>query len=568
MLEGRHFVIAGLSRLTVRLSEALVERGAAVTVVGDPDEDGEDRTIVSLLPDAIRLVVPGRDRDAALIDAGLPTAAGMLALADDDLGNLRYVADAHELAPDVPVVLRTFQPELADHLAESLNIRRAYSVAGLAAPAFVAASFEQEVIETLRLGDDEVPLCVLDIHPGSPLVGLDFDEVKAEARCAVVAVNPGRAGWDAAAGAARLASGDRILVGGRHGDVLRLAVSNQRSDQARRARRRRTRRWRPQRLSATLLPVSAAVFAVVLLATALVNRAAFDLDLTDSIAYAVNAGLGSTISSGGMEWVQVFNILATVTATVLLWIVFSHITALVLAERLEARMTKRAGRLHDHVVVVGLGKVGYRVVQLLEELGVPTVAIEESPDSRFVDAVALHTPVLTGDGQLSENLERCAVDRARCIIACTNNDLANLASCLEARNLNPEIRTVTRVFDEQLATRLGKAFRVDVALSSTGIAASAFLGAATDVLAMRPVDLEGVDLLAFRFSPTTPLAIDSLREWRIEGLRLIAVQRHDGTVEAPTAAFDQPLVPGDEAIVVGPSEVVRRFARAASRAQA
>jgi len=564
MLEGRRFVIAGLSRLTVRLVETLTEHHAEVVVIGDPLRDGERAAeAMSMLPDDVRVVVPGRDHDQAFLDAGLLDASGLLALSDDDLENLRYVADAHELAPDVPIVLRTFQPELADHLSKSLNIRRAYSVAALAAPAFVAASFDEHVVVTLRLADEEIPLCVLDVDAMSPLVGMDLTTVKTATLCGVVAVRAAGHDWQPATDSTpALGAGDRVLVGGRHADVLRLAAQNDPDVAASVRSHRRRRRWRPQRITATLLPISAALFFVLFVITTLVNRAVFDLDLTDAMSVALNAALGGSTPITGYEWVQIFNLLSTIAGTILLWILLSHITALVLAERFEQRMTKRASRMTNHVVVVGLGKLGYRVVQLLDELGVPTVAIEHTPDSRFLDAVATHTPVLTGDGQLAENLERCGVENARCIIAATNDDLANLASCLEARNLNPDIRTVTRVFDDRLATRLGKAFQVDEALSSTSVASAAFFGAATDVLAMRPIELEGVDLLVFRFSPIATLSVDTINQWRTKGVRIMAVQHGDGEVEPPTVALSQALVPGDEAIVVGPAQVIKQFARA------
>lgn len=561
MLTGRRFLVAGLSHLTVRVAEALTRQHADVVVIGDAERDVASRDVTSRLPEGVRLVPAGRDRDEALLGAGLVGATGFLAVGEDDLDNLRYAGDAHALAPDVPVVLRTFQPDLADHLATSLNIRRAYSVAALAAPAFVAASFAERVVTTLRLGDEEIPLCVLDVGEHSPIAGCTLDEVKATTACAVIAVRSAGSWAPASAAVSGIEAGDSVLIGGRHGDVLGLAARNDPSaGAAPPARGRRRRQGRDRTLTASLLPVSAAIFAVVFIITALVNRMVFDLDATDAINVAVTTSLGGSGPATSYEWVQVVNILSVVAGTILLWVLLSHITALVLAERFESRMTRRASRLRDHVVVVGLGKIGYRVVQSLDELGIPTVAIEHAPNSRFVDAVATHTPVLSGDGQLAENLERCAIDRARCIIACTNDDLANLASCLEARNLNPDIRTVTRVFDEQLASRLGEAFRVDVALSSATIAASAFVGAATDVLATRSIELDDLDLLAFRFSPAQALDPGDLDAWRREGLRVLAVQHRDGEVLPPSAALDMVLQPGDEAIVVGPAELIRRVA--------
>jgi Trk K+ transport system NAD-binding subunit len=551
-----------MSRLTVRVAEDLRGQNAEVVVVGSAEADDEAREVANLLSDSVRIVDPGVDRDQALADAGVVGATGFLALAEEDLENLRLVADAHELAPDVPCVLRTFQPDLADAVSAELNIRRAYSVAALAAPAIVAAALGDEVIETLRLGETEVSMSVVDVHEKSPLAGETPDDIKLETKCAVIAVNRASASWEAApSGSVAMAGGDQVLMGGRQADVMALTLENETLPKV--GRRHRTKKHRGERgrlPPATLLPVSIVVFLVVVAAATIVNFWVVHIDFVDAVNGAVGASLGNTPPPTQVDWVKWFDLAATVAGVVLLWVLLSHVTALVLAERLEVRMNKRARRMRNHVVVVGLGKVGYRVVQLLSDLEVPTVAIEQAPNSSFLEAVAVHTPVLTGDGALSENLQRTGVDRARCIIACTNDDLANLATSVEARRLNPSIRTVTRAFDETVAKRLSKAFKSDVVLSSNQIASSAFVGAAVDVLAMRPIALDGLDLLAFRVTPATPIVPATITTWRSKGLRVLAVKREDGTVEPPTIALTHAIGVTDEAIVVGPDDVVRAFA--------
>jgi Trk K+ transport system NAD-binding subunit len=390
VLTGRRFVIGGLSRLTVRVAQELRADNAEVIVVGAVDADDDAREVVNLLGDLVKIIDPGLDRDQALVDAGVESATGFLALAEDDLENLRMVADAHELAPDVPCVLRTFQPDLADAVADELNIRRAYSVAALAAPSIVAAALGEAVVSTLRLGDAEVPLCVLDVHEKSPLASETPDAVKQDTKCAVIAVKHQSGSWRSAPGAdAMLVEGDRVLMGGRQGDVMALALDNEHAPRIRRRHRTGRRVGRRARLpGASLLRVSVILFLLVVTAAILVNFWVVQIDFVDAVNGAVGAALGNTPPATQFSWVKWFDVAATIAGVILLWVLLSHVTALVLAERLEVRMTKRARRMRNHVVVVGLGKVGYRVVQLLAELKVPTVAIEQAPNSTFMEAVA------------------------------------------------------------------------------------------------------------------------------------------------------------------------------------
>ena len=171
-LRGECFVILGLSRLTVRVSRLIVERGGEVTVIipDDASAPSGDGALASSLPEAAHVVRTG-DMESALGEATPAGTTCFLALADDDLANLAAAVTCHALQPDVPVVLRTYDITLADKLEEGLNIRRAYSVSALAAPAFLAAGLGSRVVETLRLGETQVPIWESIVVDGSPVAG-------------------------------------------------------------------------------------------------------------------------------------------------------------------------------------------------------------------------------------------------------------------------------------------------------------------------------------------------------------------------------------------------------------
>ncbi len=128
-------------------------------------------------------------------------------------------------------------------------------------------------------------------------------------------------------------------------------------------------------------------------------------------------------------------------------------------------------RMMDHVIVIGLGHVGYRVVESLLQLGQPVVAIEKRPES-FIDSVrAMKVPVLVGDARRDELLVEAGVERARALVCATDNDLANLEVALDAKRMNPEIRVVMRMFDQRLANKVGGALDLDETFSTSALAA-------------------------------------------------------------------------------------------------
>jgi voltage-gated potassium channel len=87
-------------------------------------------------------------------------------------------------------------------------------------------------------------------------------------------------------------------------------------------------------------------------------------------------------------------------------------------------------------------------------------------------------------------LEAAGVRRASSIILCIQDDAVNLKIALKARSLNPDIRVIIRIFDDDFAQALSQQFGF-MALSGTGLAAPAFAASATDSEITPPISIEG-----------------------------------------------------------------------------
>lgn len=133
----------------------------------------------------------------------------------------------------------------------------------------------------------------------------------------------------------------------------------------------------------------------------------------------------------------------------------------------------------DHVVVVGVGKVGYRIVLGLLELKERVVAVELRPQSEFQEELArLNVPVICGNGRSRQTLLHAGVEHAKSIILSTDDDLANLDAALTAREIHADIGVVLRLFDETLATKFADRYDMP-AVCTSHAAAPAFIAAAT-----------------------------------------------------------------------------------------
>jgi voltage-gated potassium channel len=159
-----------------------------------------------------------------------------------------------------------------------------------------------------------------------------------------------------------------------------------------------------------------------------------------------------------------------------------------------------ASTLKNHTVLVGLGHLGYRVVQQLHEMREQVAVIEQNPTVDLITAVQkMHIPIIQDDAVRPAALESAGVARARTIILCTQNDSLNLQIALKARKLQPEIRVVIRIFDEDFAESLREQFGFS-ALSGTGLAAPVFAAAAAGADVTNPISVEGQQLSLARLA--------------------------------------------------------------------
>jgi voltage-gated potassium channel len=139
-----------------------------------------------------------------------------------------------------------------------------------------------------------------------------------------------------------------------------------------------------------------------------------------------------------------------------------------------------ASTFKDHVVIAGIGRLGFRIVQQLLDFDEEVVGIEINPASGFVQRVMDEkVPVIFGNATHSDVLEQAGVQRASAMITCTENDLTNLEIALVARELKPDIRVVLRMFDHDMAQKVAKGFNILTAFSTSALSAPAFAAAAT-----------------------------------------------------------------------------------------
>lgn len=137
--------------------------------------------------------------------------------------------------------------------------------------------------------------------------------------------------------------------------------------------------------------------------------------------------------------------------------------------------------LRDHVILCGLGKVGFRVLQKLVLLGERVVVLEKNPQCENLAWARGHgIPVRIGSGREAGIFEDLHTAAAKSIILATDDDLANLEMALDARKVKPGIHVVMRMYDQELAEKIRESMDIQLAFSTAELTAPLFATASSD----------------------------------------------------------------------------------------
>lgn len=533
-----HYVVCGQDALAFYLVNELIAAGGRVTVIVPPQRraDGPDIRTVR----GIRVIRAARIDEATLRLAGLAGARGLALMHQDDVGNIHAALCAQEVEPDVRVVMRMFNTSLGNGVKRLFADCQVLSDASMAAPAFVAAALGEVTPTHFRHGGRTLHVARrADVRPEHVICGLADTRERTHPR--VLPADQDQAD---------------VVLAEATGEPAGTVIAARRLVRARRRRRPAFALLRALRVfvSRKIGIATIGVLLIVAISGILLSRAAH-LNLWQALYLTLlTAVTGSDVDLGERPGVQIMQVVLTVAGLALVPL----ITAVVVEGIVNARLAINAGRLRtprtDHVVVLGLGNVGTRVMWQLHDLGVEVVAIDKDPDARGADvARRLGIPLIVGDGAQEETLRAASVATCQALVVVSTDDVTNLQAALNGRLVKHDLRVVLRLFDGDFAERIQKAFNIGISRSVSYLAAPAFAAAMMDrdVIATIPVDRHVLLVAEVTVAAGSPLDGQQLTALsQSQGVRVIALARDGGSRPQWSPAAGERLGARDRVTVV------------------
>ncbi|MEU3951744.1 NAD(P)-binding protein [Streptomyces achromogenes] len=540
-------------------SAALFDRmvSAAVGTVGRTGPPGQPAgPAAAQRADGERVLEADEPAEAVLAEAGVARAAALALVYDDDETNIRAALTARRLNPRLRLVLRLYNRRLGQHIEELLDQAAALAAgdgapgpdsgpdasttvlsdADTAAPALAATAVAgtSRVVQTEGLllraverplsGEDGAgpsTLALLSVGEQPPLLLPGDEDVRRAAGRQAVVLEHVSSPTDAESAAPA-----RRLTG-----VMPLASLFS-----------RRLRWSLAGLVGCVIALAVTLWLV----TGIHPLRACYITLLDLFAIddpAFKEPLGR----------QILQLLSALVGLLLLPVLLAAALEALGTFRTASTLRRPPRGLSDHVVLLGLGKIGTRVLTRLRELNVPVVCVESDPEARgLATARRLRVPVVLGDVTQEGVLEAAQIHRARTLLAVTSADTTNLEAVLYARTVRPDLRVVLRLYDDDFATAVYRTLRaahpnaLTRSRSVTHLAAPAFAGA---MLGRQVLGAIAVERRVLLFA-----AVDVDGHPQLEG-RTLRDAFHTGSWRAlarlghPDTSLDHVLEKGDRVVV-------------------
>ncbi len=221
---------------------------------------------------------------------------------------------------------------------------------------------------------------------------------------------------------------------------------------------------------------------VLIMLEALIVSLHFDESFDAALynATKVTATVGSSpVVDRGPAWLHVYAVVTMALALVLVAVFTASVVRRFDSARLTGIVGTRTVPRYDHVVVVGLGQVGFRLCLELRRLHIPVIAVEQEVDSPWVRiARQRKIPIVIARGGDRFVLEKLSLGRARALAAVTSDELVNVSVSVAALAVEPGLRTVLRAGSNEVTRETQALFPVGMAVDVVRIAAVALAGAA------------------------------------------------------------------------------------------
>ncbi len=193
-------------------------------------------------------------------------------------------------------------------------------------------------------------------------------------------------------------------------------------------------------------------------------------------------------------WLRFMNLACMMAGTASIAVFYALLTEWLLSAKFQLIKKRPPLPERNHVVLIGVGRVGQRVGSFLQQLKQPFVGVSTSPvaTSFLPDA-----PFVVSD--LNSALTKVNLETARSVVIVTDDEMTNLEVGLMVHAANPACAIAIRVFNSKFGESISQLVPYAKVLSAYELSAEAFVAAAFGENVLSVIRLNEQTLLATEY---------------------------------------------------------------------
>lgn len=501
------FLVCGLKSLGQHCVALLKDYNVKVSAIDDiQPEYWEIPELPSLLD---KLIIGDCRQQSILEQAGIRQCRSILLVTRNERINIEAAFVARRINPQVRLIVRSGKQNFNELLYESLGNFVAFEPTDLSAHAFALTALASEAIGYFTLEGQLLRVIEHQVQPkdswcnGKPVYRLNLTT-----RCILshipVASNPPKQfyDWDREA---QVQVGDTLI----YIEVAReLALSAQyprtpheqqwqwqtffQGITAQNLWQKIVRFWQSYYQSQNQIRRIATIYAITVFTLWIIGIFIYRFyypDITLQEAFYATAVLllgGYGDLFGGVKftsqlppseympwWLRLFSLGLTLAGQAFIGVLYALLTDALVSSRFQFFNSNPPIPKHNHVILIGLNRLGQSVAALLQELNQPLVGIHTTT---LDQNVLLDMPLIVGNA--SEVLARANLSYAKSIVLLGEDNMENLEIGLMAHAINPAIPVIIHTQEHQFSDNIAPLFPYAKVLCGAALSAEVFACAA------------------------------------------------------------------------------------------
>ncbi|MBK7041198.1 MAG: potassium channel family protein [Bacteroidetes bacterium] len=193
------------------------------------------------------------------------------------------------------------------------------------------------------------------------------------------------------------------------------------------------------------------------------------------VVIITTVGFGDLNLLASSDISKIIGVILMLGSTILIWMIFSLTIDYFLKNRIQLALGRKKYHTKNHVIVCGLGRLGYFIVEELLKREKKVIIIEINEEAKHVDYFrSIGADVYIGDARSEKVLSDVNIKHSAALISVINNDALNIEIGLHARTLYATMKIVLRIFDEDIAVEIKNMLNIQLAMSNSAIASKSF----------------------------------------------------------------------------------------------